>query len=197
MNEYTGSHIGLGIVFLKDKQETIKNALLELTKKYVSKEYTITNYCNKTDESKEYSTKDLTDECIEELIVKDYFTIKFETQILNEKTQILISNNIIEKNYAIQINFHEESLLNCFNNNYSECTKYIDNLVVSLLEKFKFEYAFCDNNAIFEISDKDQNYSLVYTPKNQNLEVVRQSWEIDGFSERDNKIIGKFILKVN
>ncbi len=201
MKNYTGSYICLGIVYKANKKENIIQCLANIIAQYKTDKYLITTYCNELDQDKEYLVNTIILEKLNELIASDYFTIKFEAVLSEKKTQIIISNSLLEEYYAIQMDFHEETFVSCLKNNYIECMYYLDNLVLKLFHLTKFEIAFCDNNANFESTPLEmmrggyKNYSLSYLPNEMNrLNTIRQNWELDGFSNREINMVGKFSL---
>lgn len=192
-----GSYISIGMVYSenvnelhKDIEYLIKNNL-QLSNEIIVN-YPLDESCEKW-ESKNFEGDEFTDAF---LILETfrYSTGKLRFKINGNIVNIIVSIRRNNRNIqGILFEVPEEDLMK---NDYSlknlnSVTDKIVNILINLLSKIKFDYAFCDNEVDIEYSldeieqKKEPVYSVIIKRNTLNEPIIQlSSWNIDGITSR-------------
>jgi len=189
----TGSTTNIGFVYEANFQEF--SDIIKLCFKYLNiskiNEANYTFDCEK--EWVKLKEISISDEFLLKLYNAQMFNLNIEFTINNKNALVLIEKGILLNNQAIVLCFYDKYMLEVIcNNDLQRYTEFCINLIEDIFTSVKaLEYVFCDNNAYFKYSlaeilgGKHNEYSLIFIPqKNNELKMLKSSWEIDGFTER-------------
>lgn len=201
MKLYDGSFIGVGLVYYKSDIKKILMCMKHILSHYLSEKYNIKTYFEKENLNKEYNVESIEKINFKKVLSADYFTIYFDS-VCNDKTiSLIMSKDNMDNFLSVQVDINEESLYNCIPR--TKCLDYFEKMIIDLYKISPFCYAYCDNEATFEYTLSEfktfgmNSYSIAFLPKTMNeMKIIRQKWNLDGYSERDKSLVGEFIVQI-
>lgn len=194
MENYMGSYIGIGLVFNNKSNSKKKSALQMILKYFTSKNGKLLNAKFSEDEDGD-DWKDIENIKLYEvdnLLNKYYLNINLICDILNKKNVMVRAyyENLNENVSGLLLDFEEQLFMNDYpDEEIGEITNKFINLMADIYNVVEYDYALCDQEAIIEYTLDDiekakKKYSVLLIPRNNKMEIIKNSWNIDGLTDR-------------
>lgn len=136
-------------------------------------------------------------------INKYYISFEVKTNILDKKNvKIKIYYERLNENYSsLLLDFEEQLFINDYpDKKIEEITDKFIKLIVDLYDIVKYDYALCDQEAVIkytldDIEKAKKEYSVLLIPKFNKMEIIKNSWNIDGLTDRLNSSVKYISIK--
>ncbi len=191
-----GSYIGIGLVFNNKFNSKEKSTLQMILEYFTSKNGKLLNAKFSEDEDGN-DWKDIENLKLYEadnLLNKYYLNINFICDILG-KTRVSVNayyKNLNENVSGLLLDVKEELFLKgCPDEKIEEKTNQFIHLITDIYNVVEYDYALCDQEAMIkytldDIEKAKKEYSILLIPHFNKMEIVKNSWNIDGLTDRFN-----------
>lgn len=189
-----GSYIGVGFVFNNKFNSNEKSALQMILEYFTSKNGKLLNAKFSEDEDgddwKDIENLNLYE--VDNLLNKYYLNINLICDILDKKNVMVRAyyENLNENVSGLLLDFEEQLFINDYpDEEIGEITNKFINLMADIYNVVEYDYALCDQEAIIEYTLDDiekakKKYSVLLIPRNNKMEIIKNSWNIDGLTDR-------------
>lgn len=187
------SKISIGLVYDKNDIESKINILDTIIRSLTDSVY-IQNYRFAKDVFGEEWVKSashdvmLSEEFLDDIVSNYYAELILSTnKFIDEFQQIVLRIENEEDYFGILIDLEETEIQTV---GYDVVEERIIEYLLNVFSKYKYGYAFCDNEAEIDLSPKDviskkeELYSLLMKPKGESVNICKSSWKINGISKR-------------
>lgn len=188
-----GSKISIGLVYgendTKSKIDILDSVISSLTDSVYIQSYKFSKDVFGEEWVKSASHDVMLSEEFLNDIVSNYYAefILSTNKFIDEFQQIVLRIENEEDYFGILIDLEETEIQMV---GYDVAEERIIEYLLNVFSKYKYGYAFCDNEAEIELSTKDvlsnkeEFYSLLMKPEGESVNICKSSWKINGISKR-------------
>ncbi len=191
-----GSYIGMGFIINNELNSRRKSDIQMILEYFISKSGKLINVKFSEDEDGN-SWKDIKEpniESVDKFLSKYYLNFNLICNILDKKDVIINAyyTNLSKDFCGLLLDFDVEYFLKgCPDEKIEEKTNQFINLMIDIYNVVKYSYALCDQEAMIKYTPKDieeakKKYSLLLIPHYSKMEIIKNSWNIDGLTDRVN-----------
>ncbi len=191
-----GSYIGVGLVLNNKLNSKEKSALQMILEYFISKNGKLLNTKFSEDEDGDNwkNIENIKLYEVDNLLNKYYLNINFICDVLDKKDVMIRAyyENLDENVSGLLLDFEEELFIEDYpDERIEEKTNQFINLMAEIYNVVEYDYALCDQEAMIEytldnIEKAKKKYSVLLIPHNNKMEIIKNSWNIDGLTDRIN-----------
>lgn len=191
-----GSYIGVGVVLNNKLNSKEKSALQMILEYFISKNGKLLNTKFSEDEDGDNwkNIENIKLYEVDNLLNKYYLNINFICDVLDKKDVMIRAyyENLDENVSGLLLDFEEELFIEDYpDERIEEKTNQFINLMAEIYNVVEYDYALCDQEAMVEytldnIEKAKKKYSVLLIPHNNKMEIIKNSWNIDGLTDRIN-----------
>ena len=191
-----GSYIGVGVVLNNKLNSKEKSALQMILEYFISKNGKLLNTKFSEDEDGDNwkNIENIKLYEVDNLLNKYYLNINFICDVLDKKDVMIRAyyENLDENVSGLLLDFEEELFIEDYpDERIEEKTNKFINLMAEIYNVVEYDYALCDQEAMVEytldnIEKAKKKYSVLLIPHNNKMEIIKNSWNIDGLTDRIN-----------